>query len=345
MPRLSLTTVRQILTNFFICLLSLLLTFIAVECAIRAIQSLGYLPEFNKKTIDKSDTPNKRFNAKLVRSSNPILFMEFDRKDPNINSAGFRGADFPTQKTSGVTRIAILGDSVAYGYSVPLEQTFARLIEKQLNADGYPVEVLNFSVNGYSTVAELELYTTRVREYQPDIVLLAYVLNDPIPAAFVVKSVGSAQKQAFSFQQLAKYSQLGAWTVLQWKNIMQKIDQKNNYHDIYKNPDLWHATTQALDKLKALTQQDGAKLAVAVFPLLLDFNNYPMQDIHQQIDDVLQKDKITYIDLLKDFSTQHYMALRPHPNDDTHPNAVGHAIAAKRITSMIETELLPQPIK
>ncbi|HNI38405.1 MAG TPA: SGNH/GDSL hydrolase family protein, partial [Pseudomonadales bacterium] len=312
-----------------------------VECTIRTLQAYGYVPVFNKKTIDKGNTPNKRVNAKLIRSSNPILFMEFDRHDPNINNAGFRGSDFAINKPPLTTRIAILGDSVAYGYSVPLEETFARLLEKQLNQDKHTVEVLNFAVNGYSTVAELELYKTRVREYQPDIVLLAYVLNDPLPASFVVQSVGSARKQADDFQLLSQKTQLGAWIFLKWQEIKQKIDQKNNYHSMYANKDLWNTTTQSLAELSALTKQDGAKFGVVVFPLLLDFNNYPMHEIHKQINDTLQADGIPHIDLLNDFSAIPYMDLRPHPNDDTHPNALGHAIAAKRITQFIEEKLLP----
>lgn len=340
-PLLSLTTVRSPLSNIAITLLSLLLTLALAECTVRTLQALDYLPVFTKKTIDKGNTNNKRVNAKLVKSSNPVLFMEFDRNDPNINNAGFRGTDFAIEKTAGTTRIAILGDSVAYGYSVPIEETFSHLLNKQLNRDGQKVEVLNFAVNGYSTVAELELYKTRVRDYHPDIVLLAYVLNDPIPSAFVVQSVGSARKQADAFQWLSRTTQFGAWVYLKWQAVMQKIDQKNNYRSIYANQDLWKSTTQALTELTKLTQQDGAKLGVAVFPLLLDFNNYPMHDIHKQVDDTLQANGIKYIDLLKDFSAIPYMDLRPHPNDDTHPNATGHAIAAEKISEMLEKDFLP----
>lgn len=331
---------RKHLINVFICLLSLALVLLAAEGVVRALQHYGTLPVFNKKTFDKGDTPNKRVNAKLVRSNNPILFMEFDRHDPNINSAGFRGSDFSLAKTPGITRIAILGDSVAYGYSVPLEQTFARLLEKQLNEAGHKVEVLNFAVNGYSTVAELELYKTRVRDYRPDIVLLAYVLNDPLPAAFVVQTVGSAKKQADAFQQLSQHSQLGAWVYLQWKAITQQSDRRQNYQGMYANPELWNATTQALHELATLTKTDGATLGAVVFPLLLDFNDYPMQNIHQQIDASLQAAQIPFIDLLPDFSREPYLSLRPHPNDDTHPNAAGHAIAARRIATLVTEHLM-----
>ncbi|MEZ5494594.1 MAG: SGNH/GDSL hydrolase family protein [Pseudomonadales bacterium] len=332
---------RSFLSNLAITLLSLLLTLALAECSVRTLQALDYLPVFTKKTIDKGHTPNKRVNAKLVRSSNPVLFMEFDRNDPNINSAGFRGADFSIEKTPNTTRIAILGDSVAYGYSVPIEETFSHLLNKQLNNDGKKVEVLNFAVNGYSTVAELELYKTRVREYRPDIVLLAYVLNDPIPAAFVVQSVGRARKQVDAFQWLSDTTQFGAWLYLQWQAIKQKTDQRNNYHSIYTNQDLWNAASTSLTELAALAQQDDAKFGVVVFPLLLDFNDYPMRDIHHQVNNTLQANGIPHIDLLDDFSAIPYMDLRPHPNDDTHPNTIGHAIAAKKISEMLEKDFLP----
>lgn len=89
-----------------------------------------------------------------------------------------------------------------------------------------------------------------------------------------------------------------------------------------------------------VNKKEGAAFGVVIFPLLLDFNDYPMRDIHKQVNDVLQENGILHIDLLDDFSAIPYMDLRPHPNDDTHPNAIGHAIAAKRMTRFIEEELL-----
>lgn len=325
---------RAIVTNTIIVLLSLLLTLVACESVLRMLQFFDVLPVYQGKTIDKGDTPNRHVNAKLVRSENPVLFMEFDRNDPNINRDGFRGADFPPQKPADTVRIAILGDSVAYGYSVPLEQTFARLIENKLKAAGHKAEVLNFGVNGYSTVAELELYRTRVRDYRPDIVLLAYVLNDPLPAAFVVQSVGSARKQVDHFRQLARYSQLAAWCWLRWQALVQPFRMHTNYHRMYEG-ESWQNTVNALDSLHQAISGDSASFAVAVFPLLLDFDNYPMLALHQQVNSALSERSIPYRDLLQAFSQFDAMSLRPHPNDDTHPNAQGHEIAAREITALL----------
>ncbi|HSC76849.1 MAG TPA: hypothetical protein VLB90_11510, partial [Pseudomonadales bacterium] len=136
------------------------------------------------------------------------------------------------------------------------------------------------------------------------------------------------------------YSQLGAWIYLRWQTLLQPLDRQRNYEGMYSNQANWKATESAIAALQQQTVLDNAKLGAVIFPLLLDFNEYPMGEIHKQVGTSFQSMHIPYIDLLQDFSAIPYMELRPHPNDDTHPNATGHAIAAKRITRFIEENLL-----
>jgi lysophospholipase L1-like esterase len=73
----------------------------------------------------------------------------------------------------------VLGDSIGAGFGVErLEDIFPRRLEAHLQAAGLPAEVLNFSVSGYSTRQEVETLKTRALAYHPDLVLLAYCLND-----------------------------------------------------------------------------------------------------------------------------------------------------------------------
>jgi hypothetical protein len=95
-----------------------------------------------------------------------------------INSHGFRDQERSYEKAPGTFRIAVLGNSWTEALQVPLEKTYASVLERELNAKacfaGKRVEVLNFGVAGYSTAQELSLLRQEAWKYHPDLVLLAF---------------------------------------------------------------------------------------------------------------------------------------------------------------------------
>ena len=97
-----------------------------------------------------------------------------------INANGQRDAERTLEKPAGAYRVAVLGDSMVEARQVPLEQTFAQVMERHLSrCAGRAVEVLNFGVPGYGTAQELLQLRSRVWPYRPDLVLLtAYLGND-----------------------------------------------------------------------------------------------------------------------------------------------------------------------
>ena len=92
-----------------------------------------------------------------------------------INSRGLRDREHPHAKPDGVFRIALLGDSLAWGWGVDNGLAFADLVEQEL---GPEVEVINLGVPGYSTDQEIWTLEREGRRYDPDLVLLAFILND-----------------------------------------------------------------------------------------------------------------------------------------------------------------------
>ena len=97
----------------------------------------------------------------------------------STNSQGFRGTkEYATEKTSGVYRIIVLGDSVTLGHGVGDEETFSYILEKQLSLIR-PTEVINMGVSGFGTAEELIQLRNVGLEYHPDLILLAYFPNDP----------------------------------------------------------------------------------------------------------------------------------------------------------------------
>ncbi|MBM3811921.1 MAG: hypothetical protein FJW20_09830 [Acidimicrobiia bacterium] len=100
-----------------------------------------------------------------------------------INSHGFRDRERTIQKPSGTYRIAVLGDSIAEGRGVALEDVFTAVLERKLNDcpayRGRKVEVLNFGVPGYGTAQELLQFRHTAAAYSPDLVILQfYAGND-----------------------------------------------------------------------------------------------------------------------------------------------------------------------
>src|SRR4029450_9224926 len=80
--------------------------------------------------------PNGCLTARVARSVDPLLYLEHDRRDPNVNRAGYRGAEFALEERPNRFRIAVLGHSLGYGYSVRPSETLPVLLEDAPNREG-----------------------------------------------------------------------------------------------------------------------------------------------------------------------------------------------------------------
>jgi lysophospholipase L1-like esterase len=97
-----------------------------------------------------------------------------------INSLGFRDVERTVQKAPGTLRIAVFGDSTTEAVQVNLDQTFCQLLERKLRERGVRAEVMNFGVSGYGPLQSFLLYSHRVREFTPDVVLHAVFLDNDV---------------------------------------------------------------------------------------------------------------------------------------------------------------------
>jgi lysophospholipase L1-like esterase len=88
------------------------------------------------------------------------------------------------QPSSGVTRIAVLGDSATFGWGVEDDEAYPAVLEQQLSAKGGPshnggaVEVINAGVIGTGTGEQALWYDLWVKQYAPSIVVLSVFPND-----------------------------------------------------------------------------------------------------------------------------------------------------------------------
>ncbi|MCX5700972.1 MAG: SGNH/GDSL hydrolase family protein [Candidatus Omnitrophica bacterium] len=117
-------------------------------------------------------------NAKIKFNG---VFIKIPSSTIEISSQGIRDYEYPIQKERGKYRIIILGDSIAFGWGIELQQTLSKELERSLNKAGKRYEVLNFSVPTYNTVQEVETLTTKCLAYNPDLVIFVVTENDKEP--------------------------------------------------------------------------------------------------------------------------------------------------------------------
>lgn len=102
----------------------------------------------------------------------PDLGYVLNSAMPGINSLGLRGEEVAPERTPGVLRILVLGDSISYDRGGWVE-----LLEERLES-AVPVEVVNASIPGYTTYQERLLFERRLAHLAPDQVLIQHCLND-----------------------------------------------------------------------------------------------------------------------------------------------------------------------
>ncbi|MBL8899991.1 MAG: hypothetical protein JNM84_20340 [Planctomycetes bacterium] len=94
------------------------------------------------------------------------------------NAHGMRMREVELAKRAGLFRIAVLGDSVSFGWRVPESECWPRVLERRLRGAGREVEVLNFAVPGFTTAQAVAQLRTRALAFAPDLVVLATGFND-----------------------------------------------------------------------------------------------------------------------------------------------------------------------
>lgn len=273
--------------------------------------------------------------------SNPRGYFDADNGlTYHVNGDGFRGSDFSETKAEGTFRIIVLGDSFTFGEGVRLEDTFVAGLQSILrDRVSSRIEVLNLGVSAWSTKDEIAYYENAARDFQPDLVLVAFVLNDAGPE---VIDIWDKFRQSYEAPFPLKYSYAASFL---YTKLLQR-DAGRQYTNALVGSamtakDKWSETFGYLARGKHIAATDGAGFAVVIFPFMYQLNDmYPFRPLHELVGEACRTNEIAYLDLFPAFKGQSYTDLWVHPSDQ-HPNEKGHAIAAKAIADfLVEDGLL-----
>lgn len=269
----------------------------------------------------------------------------------SINPKGLRDLDYPYTKPEGIKRILVLGDSVAFGYGVNEEDTFANQWEalwQEQTPNRY--QIINSGVPSYTTMQEVRWFEIEGMLYQPDAVVLTYVMNDPEPVhqldanggfipleidQFYAETATLFPKTVLPYTQSSHLmnflNRLMLHTHPNWHEIHQRLTQYFN-HDIFLTPH-WDECRASVKRLKDICDENGIYLLAVIYPLMYRLHAVEDHDFaahYQTALKMMTDENVPCIVPLDDYIGQNVDAMRSYV-DDPHPSRASHAILAKRL--------------
>lgn len=97
-----------------------------------------------------------------------------------INNEGWNSTKpaYLPERDTGVSRVAVIGDSYVHGAFVDTADGFPEVLEAELNRSGSRIEVLRFGMDGAPLSQYLHMLRREVRRFKPDVVVVPLIHND-----------------------------------------------------------------------------------------------------------------------------------------------------------------------
>jgi lysophospholipase L1-like esterase len=277
------------------------------------------------------------------------------------NEHGMRGPSFAEKPAPGVRRVLVLGDSVAFGFRLELDDTFPRLLESELaERTGERFEVLNAGVEGYNSENELALLERKGLDLAPETVVVAFNLNDfdygPVMGPMGVLTLERDKRvSSWSLANLSEFYLLLKWlSALAWQRAFgpeppppppgdesSPFDPFDRYVSIlrkryYAKPedDRWPKMVESLRGMRDATRARGVRLLVAILPDG-DQIGVPEPDLTPQrkLHEICESQGLECVDLRPAFEGA--QASGPLFMDIMHPNAEGHRLIADALADAL----------
>ena len=274
-----------------------------------------------------------------VVSADPLIGHEHgpDRKarlmgvDVETNSKGQRDREIALERTPGVLRIAMVGDSLTEGWGVPFESTFSKRIERLYAQAGTKAEVVNLGVGNWNTVQEVQYFLTQGYKYSPDMVVLNYFVNDAEPTPERRRPPSVLLQYCYSCVFLKGRLD----TVL--RQLTTRQDWAEFYLGLYDSGKSkgWLDAKAAIKRLADYCKQNNIKLLIAHLPELHDVQNYRFGIVTELVRQAAQENDAPFVDLLPNLQFQASSDLWVTP-PDPHPNAFANELIAAGLFSALQ---------
>lgn len=362
---------KQVASNIGVMLISTVMALAIVEGVLRVI---GYHPS---KELQK--------DRELILRRSPVKERIYEAT-PNaegyawgtyvkINSYGFRDKEYDTLKHSDTYRIIVLGDSIAFGNRLALEKILSKQLESLFEKEKRNVEVMNLALGGYDTLQEVSTLEDTGIQFDPDLVVLAYCINDIVEASPNLRHIEQVERYRGAIyrirvaQLLASKLDQAMWrtkavaanreTSFRSKNEEYIVeigddDELNRLVNILRTDmeraDDLHWTVKSytsmvhlgklrysLERLKLLKDKYGFQVITVIIPFLLEKRGD--SDIYQTVYRMVECESnrlgFDVMNVHAPLKGAGFRNVLIDGNDGIHPNAIGHKLMASRLYQYI----------
>jgi lysophospholipase L1-like esterase len=277
----------------------------------------------------------------LQSDAQRIYTLKAGSRQCNTNGKGYVDYDYPQEKSG--KRIVVIGDSVASGLGVPFGKSFAKLLEKKLNKDSLTLyEVIVLAVPGYSTSQEIDILQHEAFLYDPDLILIAYHLNDPAHPLYH----NAGGQVGIHFRKPTSYALFYLKRLLfraksNFRSLQLGCPKKPwclFLHCVYRTE-----VEESFREITTITNRHATPVVFAFLPLLLEPDQAEGRDaLYADLVELARKNGAGAINLMDPF--QPYAGdinTVRLPNDPWHPNAAGHEIIAEALLDYLRGNISP----
>jgi hypothetical protein len=298
---------------------SLIIFFVFLEITLQIYTRLFiyYDVEMSRYAVEVKE---KSANPKIGHVHKPNAQAHLMGVDVSINSDGLRDDEYAPERNEKY-RIAVLGDSLTFGWGVEKEETFEYLLEGMLS-ETRPTEMINFGHGNYNTQQQVNLFMEKGLKYNPDKVVVFYFINDaevtPVRSGWLWVS----RLRSVTF----------LWSRV--RGLLSNAAEGKTFYEFYS--ELYEddqpgfvAVKESFLELKGIAESRGMELQVVMLPELHDLVDYPFAAEYAKVEKFLKENEIPVIDLTRSFAGYEdpvglWVAL-----DDAHPNALAHKMIAE----------------
>ena len=319
---------RRLLAKVGLAVASMATVLMVMEAAVRI---LGLVPSASMYNYSESRHYGLKPNVK---------FESVQGIKNTINSLGLSEREIPLAKSVGEYRVVVLGDSFVQNVNVEVASRFTSVLERELNRpdDGTEFTVINAGISGYNTFQKRVLLEEVGIRYEPDLVVLAYLLNDSFQMSYsnrlyqrLPAPVSRSAMIALNSSYLLRFLRVSFhyWVTedeLELLGGTGELKRKQNFI----------ASLGDMQRMADLCSEIGSEFVVVILPYMRDFVTF--EPYYTMVESAVAERGMPVVNFAESFDLFHRNEAALQISDgDAHPSSTANQIIATQLLAFIQS--------